>query len=301
MKKLFTILAVAATLVSCAKEDVVREAEGEAIQFGNAFVENSTRAAADPSLGTTANPFEAFNVWGTVGGVAIYAGDVVTKGTGDVWSCAGNKQYWISGASYKFAAVAGVDKAKVSTDTTTKLPSKVVVDAADANVDLLYAEPVSRTGGDGNGAVAFNFKHLLSKVKFTVNNSSTGATGYSFMIDNIKVNGSKTGTIVLADKSWESKGDAADYEITDITVGTGVASVESAKELLLIPGSFTVNFDIVYLCNNVEIARHDSATNNVTLVGGNAYNLTIGVNVGEEITFSAEQIDWDNQDPTPLQ
>ena len=67
MKKLFTILAVAATLVSCAKEDVVREAAREAIGFDNAFVENSTRSVNDPSFSNT-NLFANFGVFGTVEG-----------------------------------------------------------------------------------------------------------------------------------------------------------------------------------------------------------------------------------------
>ena len=265
--------------------------EGELIGF-NSFVENATRAdkAADPSYNATT--FTSFNVWGTVGGVAIYTGDVVTKGNDNIWKCAGNKQYWIDGASYEFAAVAGVDTQKV-VPGTDKLPSTVTVDASTANVDLLYAEKVVRTGGEGDNTVDFNFKHLLSKVKFTVKNNSTTADGYSFMVDEIKVKGAKTGTITLANKTWLNMGDADVYDVADITVAVGDASEECASELLLIPGEFEVTYKVVIRCKGTDIATHTSTVNTVTLVGGNAYNLVIGVEVGDEITFTAEQTDWD--------
>ena len=59
MKKLFTILAVVATMVSCAKEDVVSVQEPAQIAFEGVFVENATRAN-DPS--TTTNNIENFSV-----------------------------------------------------------------------------------------------------------------------------------------------------------------------------------------------------------------------------------------------
>ena len=78
MKKLFTILAVAATLVSCAKEDVVREAAREAIGFDNAFVENSTRSVNDPSFDAD-NMFSDFAVYGFVEGATLFDGVKVSK------------------------------------------------------------------------------------------------------------------------------------------------------------------------------------------------------------------------------
>jgi hypothetical protein len=220
MKKLFTILAVAAAVVACQKNETIALDKGEAISFGNAFVENSVRAdvANDPSLNATT--FTEFKVWGTVGGVPIYANNTVTGKVGltdgepNIWSCAEVKQYWIKDAEYKFAALANAGTVTLGDD---KLPAKTTFDATAANVDLLYAEPVARTGlATGNEPVAFTFNHLLSKVKFTVNNGSTTATGYSFKVHSIVVNGSKTGTITLADKTWSEKSAAANYTVEDM-------------------------------------------------------------------------------------
>ena len=308
MKKLFTILAVAAAVVACQKNETIALDNGEAISFGNAFVENSVRAevAADPSLNATT--FTSFKVWGTVGGVPIYANNtvtgkvVLTDGEPNIWSCAEVKQYWIKDAQYKFSALANAGTVTLGDD---KLPAKTTFDATAANVDLLYAEPVSRVGvASGNAPVAFTFNHLLSKVKFTVNNGSTTATGYSFKVHSIVVNGSKTGTITLADKTWSEKSAAADYTVADIAIAEGDAKEECASELLLIPGNFNISFKVDIICKGTTIATHNSAVSTQTLVGGHAYNFTIGVAVGEEITFTVEEApEWTNSTPypTPLQ
>lgn len=302
MKKLFLMLAAAAAVASCSKDYTIVADQGEAIEFGS-FVENSTRAAADPSLNAT--NFTEFNVWGTVGGVPIYTGNKVTGKVGNptggadyIWTCASVKQYWIEGAVYKFAALR--NEGTVTLDEND-LPSKVTFDATAADVDLLYAKNygtndngiIGQTSGNNN-PVNFDFEHLLSKVKFTVKNNSTTAVGYSFNVTNIDVKGSKTGTVVLSDRTWEAKGDpTAVYEVTEIAVNQGATGVECAKELLLIPGEFKVSFDVQILCNGTVVATHNSAVNTVTFAGGNSYNLVITVAVGEEIKFSVtEQPEW---------
>ena len=96
MKKLFTILAVAAAVVACQKNETIALDNGEAIAFGNAFVENSVRADY------SATDLQGFTLYGTVNNVNIYNGVAVTKGTanyGDAWTCP-VQQYWIEGAAY---------------------------------------------------------------------------------------------------------------------------------------------------------------------------------------------------------
>ena len=176
-----------------------------------------------------------------------------------------------------------------------KLPQSTTFDATDANVDLIYAEPVDRVGvASGNAPVEFTFKHLLSKVKFTVNNNSTSATGYSFVVKDIKVNGFKAGVVNLANGNWDFTGKTkADYEVANIVVATGKANEENAQELLLIPGAFDITFKVDILSNGTTIATHSyPATGNaysVSLAGGHAYNFQINVAVGEEITFSVDE------------
>ena len=305
MKKIFIALTALATIAACNKAEVIGISENEAISFENPFVDNATKAATDPSLGTTTNPFTSFNVWGTVGGVAIYNGAEVTGTVGssivdgketNLWTCAAVKQYWIKGAQYKFSALANAGTVTLGNDN---LPAKTTVDASTAALDVLYAEPVSRVGvASGNAPVEFTFNHLLSKVKFTVINNSTDATGYSFDVKNITITCPKTGTVILApktdatnpsDKTWENLSTPAAYSMPTVTVNNSTASAECASELLLIPGSVSINYTVDIKFGGTTIATHTpTAAYTATLVGGNSYNFVVNVAVGEEITFSVD-------------
>ena len=310
MKKIILAAMAFAALAACNKAEVIETQEGEQIAFNNAFVENTTKAAVDPSLGTAAKPFTSFDVWGTVGGVAIYNGDEVTGTVGsnivdgketNLWTSASVKQYWIKDAQYKFSALANAGTVTLGDD---KLPAKTTFDATAANVDLLYAEPVTRVGvASGNAPVEFTFNHLLSKVKFTVNNNSQAATGYSFDVKNITITCPKTGTINLADKKWESLSAAAAYSVPTVTVDNSKASEECVNELLLIPGNVSINYAVDIRCDGTVIATHTPATAyTATLEGGCSYNFVVNVAVGEEITFSVDQNpSWDTQPNITIQ
>ena len=65
MKKIILATLAAASLVACAKEDIVASTNGEAIAFDNAFVDNTTKAI-DPS--TTKANLVGFQVYGTTKG-----------------------------------------------------------------------------------------------------------------------------------------------------------------------------------------------------------------------------------------
>ena len=78
-------LASAFSLGSCSSDETIDAIQGEAITFGNAFVENSTRAAEDPSYNNTNKLISQFNVWGTVTGntdntINVFNGASVTRG-----------------------------------------------------------------------------------------------------------------------------------------------------------------------------------------------------------------------------
>lgn len=300
MKKLFISMLAVAALASCTNDETLSLNPGEAISFGNAFIENATRADVAVVPSYTNSTLNAFQVWGTIAAsdgqsvVPIYANNKVQGivGANNVWNVTdanAPKQYWVNGASYKFAALVNAGGVTLGTD---KLPAKAAFDATLAATDLLYAEPVSRTGeATGNLPVAFTFKHLLSKVKFTVNNGSTTATGYSFVVKDIKVKGYKAGEVTLAGRTWDFTGKTQDdYTVADIEVVSGDAKEENAQELLLIPGAFDITFKVDILSQGSVIATHSyPATGNAyeaTLAGGQAYNFQINVAVGEEITFS---------------
>ena len=313
MKKLFISMLAVAALASCSQEDVIVADKGDLIGF-NSFVENSTRAAKDPSYGANGEDLTAFQVWGTVNGgnglVSIFNGANVTGEVGsnivdgketNIWYC-DVKQYWIKDAKYNFAALVNGTN---SLDYVDYLPTKVKGFVADGETDLLYARSEEITGlASGNGPVNFNFAHLLSKVKFTVKNNSKAAKEYSFKVNNIVIKGKNTGDVTLATKVWDTSAATEDtnYTVAEIVVNkdTADAGEECAKELLLIPGDFNITFNVDIYNGTTKLGSQAypiaPAVYNQTLKAGYAYNFVINVKVGEEITFSVtEQPTW-NED-----
>ena len=329
MKRLFFAVLAVATLASCAKEEAIRVDQGEAIAFGNAFVDNSVRAI-DPSYGATnvvngedvINNITSFKVWGTANDVLIYDDAVVTKGTADYnseWSCSAAQQYWIPGVVYNFVGIVDGDVTNVTSTTPVDGMPTTITYKADGETDLLCQTIRKTASASGNGLVAFNFTHLLSKVNFTVVNNSKNATGYSFVVKNIKFNGNTYGECNVASLSADSNANAAwasdkfetgetsvgndctvnDETVKGIVVATGAASAELATEVLFLPGTQGISFDVDILYGSKTITTTSypaaGATYSYALVANKAYNFKVEVSVGEPIKFTVETLPtWDN-------
>jgi hypothetical protein len=314
MKKLFIMLAAAATVVSCAKEQTIVADQGEAIEFGNVFVDNATRAASatDPSYSTTGNgvALTQFKVYGAVEGVNIYAGNVVTKGDkgyGDAWTVANDPGHrWITGANYKFAAV--VDATSVNFDATG-MPTSLVYDAVNQK-DMLYDEFVHTGLPTNNPRVAFNFTHLLSKVKFSVTNNTAGtADNYQYVVKGIKFTNANLVGEYAVGGTWTVTEDGEYTAIDDLTVASN-STQYATKEVLLIPGlndadkvgmSFTIQpqiMDSKGVWNNVgtPIVFNKEV---VKLVANTAYHFHITVGLNNTIEFTATEMgEWGNGNTT---
>ena len=206
MKKILIALCAVATIVSCSKNEFV-DVDQDAIAFGNAFVNNGTRATDGFTIET--NELLAFNVWATtqrsntqpivpiLSEVAVSRTDATSA-----WAySAAYTQYWIPGNTYQFAAA----KNYASVTLANGVPSQFTYDAA-AQLDLLYAAD-TRVGmaAGANAAVAFTFDHLLSKAYFTVdtNPMSGNNANYTYRVSNICINNAvKEATYTVADGTW---------------------------------------------------------------------------------------------------
>ena len=341
MKKLFISMLAVAALASCSQEDVIVADKGDLIGF-NSFVENSTRAAAatDPSYSTSGIEGDGvaltkFNVYGAVNGVNIFNGNEVTKGTagyGSAWTCCA-KQYWINGADYEFVAVVDGNKTVTNGETTTEITKTTTNGAgiptaitynSDGATDLLCARVERKKDADGNtdmSLVQFNFSHLLSKVKFSVKNTTdAAATNYRIVLTSAQITGAlKSNTYNVGETSaWatvKTTDNTKDFTLENLTVNSAATQYHS-KELLLLPG---VNVNVIVTANvqatddggkNWKTVSTMSKTfNNVlgegTLVANNAYHFAVSLGIGTEIKFTATTMpDWadgDGADETPLQ
>lgn len=286
-------------MASCSNEYVV-EKDREAIGFGEAFVDNATKAGYyDGKL------VDEFKVYATVKGkydvdapaVQIYNAEPVTKPAGvqtyngTVWLCA-NTQYWVPNAEYEFAAIVdGVAEA------TTGLPETIKFTVEDGvnNKDLLYAYrkvTVDNNGnktdtGMSNGVVGFTFDHILSRVYFDITDANT-TDNYTFNVTNIKVDGVvKNGIYDVDEKKWAKDGDAT--TTLNFANGTGngaghqILPVEQTLEV-------TISYD-TYL-NDVKVSE---ATKTATIpaklyAAKTCYKVSGQLSLAGEIQFTVSQV-----------
>lgn len=294
MKKLFIAMLAVAAVTACAKDEAI-SIDRQAIGFGNPFVENAVRAT-DNTYGKVA--LEAFNVYGTVTGTAgtvnIFDGVLVEGEVGNAdWSYDEQyNQYWIPGASYKFAAI--VDADAVAQDTN-KMPTTITYNT-EGQKDLLYATATVNNAVAEQDRVNFNFEHLLSKAQFTVTSNAMG--GYYHSVTGISVSNFETGTytIAYADANTDGKDDgtwagtnATSISFGDVTEVTGASGAKTnATQMLLVPNTaaFNVTFTVELYKNGTKLGTETKTIPvDTDLVKGNSYNFTIKCSVGNPIKF----------------
>lgn len=324
MKKIILAAMAFAALAACSKETTVDVAREE-IAFGNAFVDNSTKAATatDPSYSTTGTKGVAlthFNVYGAVNDVNIFDGDNVTKGNagyGAAWTHDGAKQYWIAGAPYKFVGVVDGSKTGVTEIDFDEagLPESITY-TADGATDLLCDVVNIASASASQGIVAFNYTHLLSKINFAVKNTTdASATNYRFVLTSAKLtNVFKNAVYGVDADAWttdDSDENKREFVLENLTINSA-ATQYHPQDVLLIPGSKVG----VYVKANIEAsddngntwevvsAVEKTFTEVVTLAKATAYNFIVELCVGNEIQFTAtemaEWIDGDGDDNTVL-
>lgn len=235
MKKVLFLLLAAAAMVGCSNEEVV-ELNKKEIAFGEAFVENATRADYSTDKSVT-----AFKVYGTVeptaGGSAtqIYNGANVTGTTyNTAWNC-DVTQYWLPKSTYHFAAIVDGEAA-----ATTALPVTIPFTLTTGDEDLLYATADETTDEAATPTtstlVAFTFEHLLAKLQFTIENGTAPADKYSYDVTGVAVTGIvNKGVYTVAGKSWAKAGDATTIglafgETDDAATGVAGGATEVTSE-----------------------------------------------------------------------
>ena len=308
MKKALYIMMMVAASVSCSKNEVIDTA-GEAISFGNIFVDKSTKTLDDPSHTTT--NLREFYVYGNVTGnvddgsgfntVNIYKQDKVYK-EDDVWKC-NTIQYWIPECTYDFVAISDVEATDPTTEdfnvvvkTTDGLPSSIKYDAS-SQKDVLYASikdiTTDATATPSTGVtdgqinpVSFTFAHMLSKVQFTFTNDFPENSGVELTVTDVKItNAAKTGTYTIGStpkwevNSWFLTADGGlSFGNTD-AIAAGGNSGSSSGMCVLIPctQSFDITFTIKH--NKGGSDTHKTiTTGEITLEKGHFYNFTANLN-----------------------
>lgn len=326
MKKIFTAVLALAAVAACNKAEVIGVNDSNAIAFDNAFVDNATKSVNDPSF-TNTKLFNDFAVFGFVEGAVLFDGTQVSKDIDNDdlesdWKYAGT-QYWIAGAKYNFHAVAPMTDGgweKTAADATSTSLSFT----NNGTTDLLYATAAQEGKVSGNQQVAFSFRHVLSKVKFSFENAYN-ATNATIKVKNVVItNPHKTANVVLTDATqWNGHETAAGFTLafgmatdnestTDTKENVEVAyacgaTYESQNECFLIPSTtyqYKVTFTVELLVSNTLVATYDHAvTAEFAPAPGNSYDIKAVINAEnidpnhaqEPIEFTVNELsDWAN-------
>lgn len=332
MKKILVCALAIAALASCQKNQVIETPSSPAIAFENAFVNNATRAAADPSYGenegqTALSEISVYGFMNGVTGVVFdnerVAKDITNLELTSAWKYA-NTQYWTPGNTYYFAAVAplvaengsvSVDYSKANTNGVGVLSFTQPEDAG--SVDVLYDAKVVTCESNAMNPVSFTMNHLLAKVKFSFTNGF-GNDNAKITVSNIKMTAPAAGSINLARSDWWStnqwllgEGETVlafgDMETSNLAKD---AKTESQKERLTIPAdayqTYVVTFDVELFYGTQSAYKASLATEikNAALEMGKAYNFHATIDASnivpgdgdddalKPIEFTATVKDW---------
>ena len=287
-KTLFIGVAALAMLASCSNDEVVEQPKSNAISFST-FVDNATRADAL----TTENIAEkgGFGVYGYVENMngKLFDNEAVTN-AGSGWTY-NNTQYWVAGKSYWFQAFAPYAADYTFTAPTGNLPTGEAGTVSFTNngtTDFCVASATATGLATGNVPVPFTFKHLLSRVKFTLVNSFPNSN-MSMVISDVKItNAHNNGTMDLGANTW-TVGEANTLAIPYTVAGTNVAQGANigSDYNFLIPNScaYTVTFTAkVYTGSTLVKSKDFTVTLPATeFQRGYSYNFTATLSAGNTL------------------
>ena len=317
MKKLLVSVLAIAGLVACTQETTLVQKGNAPMEFGDAFVENATRAI-DPSI-TTAT-ITGFDVWGFMDSPAgkVFEGEDVTRSEGNFTYV--NTQYWAPGHVYYFAALAPMNSANWSLNTAEanlKGAGEISFTNVNGTEDLLYAAtsvstmdlPVGEAPVD---KVKFQFNHMLSKVKFSFTNGFQNDNAF-ITVSNIRMEVPAEGTIDVAQDWWSTNQWVLGEGKTILDFGNMEAekvpyseTTECQFERLTIPTdatqSYNVTFDVKLFMGDVEAyaATLTTVIEGAELKIGKAYNFHAIINAAnivpgedaalQEIVFDVAEV-----------
>lgn len=295
-----------------------------AIEFDNAFVENSTRAAD-----INATNLNNFSVYGSISNANNETGltfnnTVVSKNANTGAYEYSPAQVWANNATYTFVAFApaaldpttsawsyAVSAEKQAYDGVITFNNK----AAQANQDLLFAAEERTTGviDSKPEAVALTFNHMLSRVKFHFTNSFHEGSNVALQVTGVTIKDAhSTGTLAVNDGqvgNWEVDTDPQKRfghnfgDLNNASLNEN-ARVGETEHFYLIPtaAEYTVEFDVkMTVAGGASFDYHHTALLNINMEKGHSYVVKTALNQtntdpqGEmyAIEFKVEKVeDW---------
>lgn len=242
MKKLFVLGAAVVAFASCTNDQVLDSVQPVQNAIGFYAHTNKATKAVTETTGADLTKFHVFGYYDVTAPSStttkVFDNVAVTKVTEndkEEWKYDGETQFWTKNM-YHFAAYADqntptqLSKDEVSfVDETLTFTDYTVVDAKDLVADIQH--PDNRNYGAYEKKVGFSFKHLLSKIKFVVRNTSADykmRIKSPLTISSIK----QTGTCVVTSDAinWDPTEDANLRVITAGSVNDIFAKLDEDTE-----------------------------------------------------------------------
>ena len=304
MKKIFVAVMAMAAFAACSNEEQIAAPQGQEIAFGDAFVDNATKAIYEG-----ANKLTQFTVWGSVNNVPLYGktGATVEGDAYDgIWTC-DETRYWTPSCDFKFFATAhatvdpnyvvdGIPtKFSYTADGTTDLLCSTGIAAArtdEAGTPTAVAEGSLKTV-DEESVVAFTMKHLLSRIAFKYTVAEGVDPAYTYNVTNVKVAGGYKTGVCTPEGVWSGQADT----MPDLTF-TNIAS----DAFVIIPGApaLTISLTAEVVFGEVVIStvpytitlNQTSDDTDFTFEANHAYTFVVELpKPGEPIKFTVVDVD----------
>lgn len=307
-KRILTVAVAALALSACSKNETVEIAGNQAIKFGNAFVNNSTRAMNDVTSASL-----TFFVYGNYGDAENSGNNKVFINDEFVWSgsgtATGKEAYWQANKYYNFGAYSDGNNSleSVTFDNTGVM---AITDYTVGDNDLVMATPiVNYATGDANTdetVQQLTFRHLLSKVKFTFTTDYSAA--HTVTVSDLKFTAANQGAHDGTEWIPGTADDEYAFTIPEFTSADG----SSADECYVLPQSNAINATFtVTVSDGADYEITKEFTGSLAYDGnewkeGFAYNYTVLINgdTMEEtdpiIKFSASVDEWEDYTDKPI-
>ena len=286
-------------LTACTIVSRTVPAADEPITF-DSFLPDVTKAVVESEDDMT-----EFAVWGwhTAAGATpttIFNREKVYRdGTGSPWTY-DVPRFWVEGhydfyALYPYPADGSGVTATYTADGITSITS-ITLNSPNADIDLMTATATRDYPSGGDGAVAFTFEHLLSRVSFIAISE-----GVIVNVNYIELSGLTTQGKYSETTGWSSVGEPGSYpanstdRITDINITENGTYL--LNDLLLIPQNqsickFTVHYTLTHGDGSTEeVKRSFDLPASPAWQAGGAYRYTMTIE-SDDIVFSAGIAPW---------
>lgn len=210
------IMFASVLVMSCDKHG--QEMEGQPIRFD--VVETKSLATKDDIKSNNSRMTVRGVYEGSSSDLIILFDDQTVTSTGSGWTYSPTR-YWIPGQTIRFASVwPGNLGLSLDGDLETKIKMSTFTQAANYSEqkDLLFANPVSAS----SGSVAFDFRHLLSNIRFELD---MNAPGKSITVTDISLEDVRNvGTLTMESPDGSSWTDSWDLTSSMVDLSSGSVS-----------------------------------------------------------------------------